>query len=248
MFTARSRGRAFTLIELLIVILIIAILVAIILPALARSKTLSRLVRCSANLAQIGVATTQYHNDNNGSYAVHSNWGNVVGPRGTKLTYDESPGTGWEGEESGGKALKIRPLNRYLSNKTVVKCPDDRGDYLNKGVVNCYEAYGTSYLPSWNYENFATAHTSATGAKGFRPMRDSDPRGPQTSKLVMSEWVWHGNRPLTEPQNLWHNIRALRQYNILFGDGHAAFFTFPREIEKWFDPSAAPPDPARGWW
>lgn len=241
--------KAFTLIELLVSIAIIAVLISIILPTMARSKTATRLVRCAANLGQLGVALTQYHNDNKGSYAVHSNWGNLVGPKGTKNTYDENPGTGWEGEESSaGKPLKIRPLNIYLDKREICRCPDDRGDYLNKNVTNCYDAYGTSYLPSWNYENFATAHTSATGAKGYRPMRDSDPRGPQTSKLVMSEWVWHGNRPLDQYQNLWHNIQVLRQYNIMFGDGHAGFFTFPRDIEKWFDPAAAAPDPSRGWW
>ncbi len=246
----RRHPGAFTLIELLVVIAIIAVLISIILPAMARSKTAARLIRCCANLSQVGVAMTQYQNDNKGSFPTHSNWGNVVGPKGTKLTYDENPGTGWEGEENtAGKALKVRPLNRYLDQRGIVKCPDDRGDVLNSGVSSCYVAYGTSYLPSWNWENFATAHTTATGGKGQpKPMRDSDPRGPQTSKLVMSEWVWHGNRPLTQPQNLWHNIQVLRQYNILFGDGHAAFFTFPRDIEKWFDPAAAAPDPSRGWW
>ncbi|MCC6426938.1 MAG: prepilin-type N-terminal cleavage/methylation domain-containing protein [Phycisphaerales bacterium] len=242
--------RAFTLIELLVVIAIIAILISIILPAMARSKTAARLVKCASNLGQVGIASTSYLNDNKGSYAIHSNWGNLIGPKGTRLTYDESPGTGWEGEETAaGKPLKIRSLNRYLDQRSIVKCPDDRGDYLQAGVKNCYDAYGTSYLPSWNYENFATAHTSATNAnKNYRPMKDFDPRGPQSSKMVMSEWVWHGNRPLTQYQNLWHNIQSLRQYNILFGDGHASFFTFPREIEKWLDPAAAAPDPARGWW
>ncbi len=242
--------RAFTLIELLVSIAIIAVLISIILPAMARSKTITRLVKCCSNLSQVGIAMTQYHNDNKGSYPVHSNWGNLVGPKGSKIVYDETPGTGWEGEESAaGKPLKVRPLNRYLDQRLIVKCPDDRGDVLQKGVSNCFDAYGTSYLSSWNYENFATAHTTATNlSPQYRPMHDWDPRGPQTSKLVISEWVWHGNRPLDQYQNLWHNIKVLRQYNILFGDGHATLFTFPREIEKWYEPSAAAPDPSRGWW
>ncbi len=242
--------RGFTLIELLISIAIIALLISIILPAMARSKTAARLIRCSANLSQIGLANTQYLNDNRGSYAVHQNWASLVGPWGNRPQfYDEKVNTGWEGEaNAAGVAVKVRPLNRYLDHKSITRCPDDRGDVL-QNVKNCYEAYGTSYLPSWNSENFATAHTTATNAdKNHRPMKDFDPRGPQSNKLVMSEWVWHGNRSLSQPQNLWHNIQVLRQYNILFGDGHAAFFTFPRDIEKWFDPNVAKPDAGRGWW
>ncbi|MEK6703553.1 MAG: type II secretion system protein [Planctomycetota bacterium] len=55
--------RAFTLIELLIVIAIIALLVGILLPALAHARKASKAVACSANLRSIGQGLVLYSND-----------------------------------------------------------------------------------------------------------------------------------------------------------------------------------------
>lgn len=57
---ARTR-RAFTLVELLVVIAIIAVLIALLLPAIQAAREAARRARCQSNLHQIGLALEMYH-------------------------------------------------------------------------------------------------------------------------------------------------------------------------------------------
>ena len=71
-------SRAFTLVELLVVIGIIAILIGVLLPALARARQSANSANCLSNLRQIGQAMQMYVNANKGSLP-YGYWDGGVG-------------------------------------------------------------------------------------------------------------------------------------------------------------------------
>ena len=65
--------RAFTLLELLVVMAIISVLAALLLPTLARSKESARKIQCINNLRELGIALKTGIDEAGGAYPPRTN-------------------------------------------------------------------------------------------------------------------------------------------------------------------------------
>ncbi|MEM0982976.1 MAG: DUF1559 domain-containing protein [Planctomycetota bacterium] len=74
MARTRSASRAFTLLELLVVISIIALLISILLPALKTVREAARQTACMANVRSIAQGADLYSSSNKGWYPHWSGW------------------------------------------------------------------------------------------------------------------------------------------------------------------------------
>jgi prepilin-type N-terminal cleavage/methylation domain-containing protein/prepilin-type processing-associated H-X9-DG protein len=86
-----ARKAGFTLIELLVVIAIIAILAAILFPVFAKAREKARQITCLSNEKQLGLAFTQYEQDNDETVPP-AHWNNEQGWAGEIYPYVKSTG------------------------------------------------------------------------------------------------------------------------------------------------------------
>jgi prepilin-type N-terminal cleavage/methylation domain-containing protein len=149
--------RAFTLVELLVVIGVIAILIAILLPALQKAREAAKDAKCRSNLRQISMAYALYAQENRGWYPVSQ----VAYPYGNK-TYERGYyNFEWSRTEDFAKAPR---------DPSRITNPSQQGTY-NRCVPTMlaprYVTPDVFYCPNNTPDNWQDAVTKWRGLAAF---------------------------------------------------------------------------------
>ncbi len=138
----RLRRRAFTLIEMLVVISIIALLMGIIVPVLSKVRRNARRLYCAAQLKQIGIAVRTYAEDQDHRIITA---GEILYAHSVKEVLSS-----W--------FVRLLPyIDRKPNEKDILKntaptwiCPEDKDAYP-RGYLNCPHNPMVTYAPNGYY-------------------------------------------------------------------------------------------------
>lgn len=210
--------KAFTLVELLVVIGIIAVLVAILLPSLARARQAALTAACLSNLRQIGLGIQMYANDNRDYYPSTG--------RGASFKYPEYSGGGgsyyflmsWPERLVRSGAMSQTPASNWLTHfpiagRVVFKCPNyGEGAYEWGFTGGAYSGYGMN--------RFLSPDLGSTGvgfAKLARLNQERVMLADGYLRIQVGPYLSGGLGASQYAVYLRHNNGA----NYLFPDGHA---------------------------
>lgn len=135
--------RAFTLVELLVVIGIIALLIGILIPALSKAQQQAKVTVCMSNMRQLTQGWLMYANEYKGNLV----WAETDGekkPDGTPNTNNKAKRDGWVIDVPGDPAFNTRAsvekglLWRYCSAAETYRCPAsiDLANYRSYSISN----------------------------------------------------------------------------------------------------------------
>lgn len=215
--------RAFTLIEMLVVIAIVAILAALVLPALSRAKTGALRTTCTDNLLQINLGTHLYAADY--SDTLPSEPGVIATTFATNhysIFYKElvKSYVGLHGTSSPQDKVFACPADTfYYDFPSLVYESKSLHDQFDSDYSS-YGFSGANAFTNWPPPDFL----NETGWPGVFGLKESSVKDPART-LLLTElsaffcWSWH--QPVSKPSGQVgvNNAKSI----VSFVDGHATY-------------------------
>jgi prepilin-type processing-associated H-X9-DG protein/prepilin-type N-terminal cleavage/methylation domain-containing protein len=219
----QTGAKAFTLVELLMVIAVIAILAVSLLPAISRGKAKAHQIRCVGNLHQLGLGLQNFLMENHA-------YPSIIGP-----TNSENPGF-WISQLASGGFGTTKPLSNVF-NQGVWLCPS-APHYMqppNNDVEFCsygYNVYGVRWPSDHTnalglHGSFVPGATFIKGFPGFAPVRESEVTSP-ADMMAIGDSIAGAltfdrlDRGFFDRYRTAATVRHQGRINVLFCDGHVA--------------------------
>jgi len=247
--------KAFSLLELLVVVAIVALLASVLSVSLSTSNRKAKGVICLNNLRQISIGIHLYQQQNGLRFpvriSVKGSTGKPPDPKGNRgdwRFFDIALG-GVEPAVSNPQIPRAieRPLFPYFGASKVFSCPFDRGwDFRPDAEFvgpSAFVAHGCSY----QYNTSPSGTNNPLGLEGIAgkpeswvpepakyilmyepPACERQTRSPD-SYLVF--WHWSAPSGTLHYNGDWSTLRGRRLLSpILFVDGHAAILDFTKQL------------------
>lgn len=239
--------RAFTLVELLVVIGVIALLISLLLPALNKARAQAARTKCMSNMRQLAMACSMYGAENKGQIP-YCNWGEPYQPTWTTANRSGFYSYGWlytsVGQRSGWGApidgtwgtpyptvgVKTGVLWNYVREVAVYRCPAD----IETGVWQGTE-WLTSYLMNGAQCGYGLLTPSSNANQAPNPglkytafyhsancVLFWEPMEQPTMGVSNNAAIWNDGSsfPKEEVLSSRHDLGA----NVVFLDGHAEWW------------------------
>jgi prepilin-type N-terminal cleavage/methylation domain-containing protein/prepilin-type processing-associated H-X9-DG protein len=213
-----SKRRAFTLVELLVVIGIIAVLIAMLLPALKRAKEQANRVACQSNLKQLGIGLQLYTGD-------HKGWFPAPGanPRPEDWIH-------WQPNRKIDEGSIVKYFGKKFS-PGLYRCPSDDNDTHLLGT------YAYSYTINFNM----TGYNWDTAKPWVRPPVKLNNIKQSSTKILMidessetiDDGTWAPQHYANDTRNLLsnrHDKRTEQRLDPNFGKGNVLMADFHAEF------------------
>lgn len=205
------KRRAFTLVELLVVIGIIAVLIGILLPALSKARAQANLVVCSSDLRQLATGIIMYSGNNRGALPAAY----TSGTYNPEDTYKVKTGNGVQDDPANKYyGFGLLYVQKYLPNGKIFYCPAyprndfDYASYPQPWLYASLPPPGMPSLDTWRTHYLYIPHSSNLGKVRYTKLQEI----PKDRCLTLDNAF--------EFSTVGHPSKGGPAWNVVFKDGH----------------------------